>query len=314
MTRSDVRERTTEQRARRPRTHRTRRRAERFGASILIAPYVIVLLVDGVIPVVYAIEQSLEDQNGYFGGVQSYRTVVGYYDFRSTFVHIGTVMVIWLPVMMIGVVTMALLVHATPGRLGRFMRFVYYLPGALVGVANFTLWLFLLDPTVSPVRAVLHFFNIGTLSQALVPSYLPVVMALMLFFQGAGTWLIVLYGGLNGISEDVLEAAVLDGANGWQTAIRVKLPLIRPWVGYMALMNLAYGFQLFLEPNLLGTAAHGVISPQWTPNQLSYYFAFGGAVGGAPAAAAVSVILLLITLGIGMVIVTKSGLFERSTP
>lgn len=270
-----------------------------------------VLLVAGVIPVVYAIQQSLLNTNAQFNGIKSYQTVFNYYDFFNTFKHIGTVLLVWLPLMMIGVVIMALLVHATPGKLGGFMRFVYYIPGALAGVANFMLWLFLLDPTVSPLRSMLHGMGYQTLNQTLTPTNLPVVLALMLFFQGAGTWLIILYGGLNGISDDVLEAAALDGANALQIALHVKLPLIRPWVGYMALMNLAYGFQLFLEPNVLGSAAHGVISPQWTPNQLSYYFAFGGAVGGEPAAAAMSVILLVITLGIGLVIVTKSGLFNR---
>jgi len=289
------------------------RHGEGLGAGILILPYLVVMLVAGVVPVIYAVQQSLLDENGQFNGVKSYDTVVHYYDFVNTFKHIGSVIIVWLPLMMIGVVAMALLVHATPGRLGGVMRFVYYLPGALAGVANFMLWLFLLDPTVSPLRSILHGLGYDTLNQTLTPTNLPVVLALMLFFQGAGTWLVILYGGLNGISEDVLEAAVLDGASGLQVALRVKLPMIRPWIGYMALMNLAYGFQLFLEPNVLGTAAHGVISPEWTPNQLSYFFAFGGAVGGEPAAAAMSVILLVITLGIGMLIVTKSSLFDKET-
>jgi ABC-type sugar transport system permease subunit len=288
-------------------------RSENRGAALLILPYVLVMIVAGIAPVIYAVEQSLLDQNGAFAGVQSYNTVVHYYDFLNTFKHIGSVIIIWLPIMMVGVVAMALLVHATPGRLGGFMRFVYYLPGALAGVANFMLWLFILDPSVSPFRGLLHAMGYSTLNQTLTPNNLPPVLALMLFFQGAGTWLVILYGGLNGISEDIIEAARLDGANGFQIAMRVKVPIIRPWIGYMALMNLAYGFQLFLEPNVLGTAAHGVISNEWTPNELSYYFAFGGAVGGEPAAAAMSVILLIITLGIGMVIVTKSGLFNKET-
>jgi multiple sugar transport system permease protein len=41
--------------------------------------------------------------------------------------------------MMIGIVGLALLVHASPGRFGSTMRFVYYIPGALAGIANFVL-------------------------------------------------------------------------------------------------------------------------------------------------------------------------------
>jgi len=37
------------------------------------------------------------------------------------------------------------------------------------------------------------------------------ILAAMLFFQGAGTWVVVLNGGLNGIPDELLEAAKLDG-------------------------------------------------------------------------------------------------------
>ena len=129
----------------------------------------------------------------------------------------------------------------------------------------------------------------------------------MMFFQGVGSWIIVVNGGLNGISEDVLEAASLDGANAWQLAWHVKLPIIRPWIGYAALMNLAYGFQLFLEPQLLDQVASNALPDQWTPTQLGYAFAFSNY--NFPAAAAMSLILLVITLGIGLLIVFRSGLF-----
>ena len=90
--------------------------------------------------------------------------------------------------------------------------------------------------------------GIDTLKGIATTDNLPWILTAMLFFQGVGTWIIIVNGGLNGIPEEIFEAATLDGANAWQTAWRIKLPLIRPWIGYAALMNLAYGFQLFLEP------------------------------------------------------------------
>jgi multiple sugar transport system permease protein len=118
---------------------------------------------------------------------------------------------------------------------------------------------------------------------------------------------VVVNGGLNGIPGEVLEAARIDGASAWHLARHVKLPMIRPWIGYAALMNLAYGFQLFLEPQLLDQVASNALPDQWTPTQLGYAFAFSNY--NFPAAAAMSLILLVITLGIGLVIVFRSGLF-----
>jgi multiple sugar transport system permease protein len=77
----------------------------------------------------------------------------------------------------------------------------------------------------------------------------------------------------------------------------------------MFLLNVAYGFQLFLEPQVLNEVTHGAISPTYTPNQLSYTYAYQ--ILDLPAAAAMSVILLVVTLGLGLVVVFKSGLFAE---
>ncbi len=289
-------------------------RAETRGAWTLMAPYVVLLLVAGVIPIAYALVTALQtpptalQPDVTFGGISSFRTVVTDFRFVSTFKNIFAVLIIWLPIMMIGIVGLALLIHASPGRFGAAMRFVYFVPGALAGVANFTLWVYLLNPGQSPVESFWHHLGITSIKQAVAtPGHLPFILAAMMFFQGVGSWIVVVNGGLNGISDDVLEAAAIDGASAWRIAWYIKLPIIRPWVGYAALMNLAYGFQLFLEPQLLDQVASNAIPDQWTPTQLGYAFAFTNT--NFPAAAAMSLILLVITLVIGLLIVFRSGLF-----
>lgn len=296
------------------RRHPVSSRSETRGAWILMSPYVVLLLIAGVIPIGYALKTSLQraptplDPSTGFGGLDSFKTVMTDYRFVDTFLNIGAVMVIWLPIMMVGIVGLALLIHASPGRFGSTMRFFYFIPGALAGIANFVLWVYLLNPSQSPVSGFWHAIGVDTIKQAVAsPGHLPFVLTAMMFFQGVGSWIVVVNGGLNGISEEVLEAASLDGANAWQLAWHVKLPIIRPWVGYAALMNLAYGFQLFLEPYLLDQVASNALPDQWTPTQLGYAFAFSNY--NFPAAAAMSLILLVITLGIGLVIVFRSGLF-----
>jgi len=296
-----------------PKRRRTLHRAEARGAWVLMSPYALLFLVAAAIPIGYAFYISLQKpatlvnpQTG-FGGLDAFVTVVTDYRFIGTFVNIFSVMIIWLPLMIVGVVGLALLIHASPGRFGGSMRFIYFVPGALAGIANFVLWVYLLNPSVSPIAFVWRGMGLDTLKEITTTENLPWILTAMLFFQGVGTWIIIVNGGLNGIPEEIFEAASLDGANAWQTAWRIKLPLIRPWIGYAALMNLAYGFQLFLEPYLLRQISSGSVEAEWAPTQLGYAFAFTNR--NFPAAAAMSIILLVITLAIGIFIVFRSGLF-----
>jgi multiple sugar transport system permease protein len=280
---------------------------ETRGAAILTLPFVLLLLVAGIIPTVYAIVNSLEVVQDSSLGLGNFVTIISDFRFVDTFVHIGITLVVWLPIMMVGVVALALLVHASRGRFGSVMRFIYYIPGALAGVANFMLWLFILNPGQSPVDFLWNGFGFTTLNQVAQPGHLPIILAAMLFFQGCGTWLVIVNGGLNGIPDEVLEAAVVDGAGSLAMAWTIMLPIIRPWIGYMLLLNVAYGFQLFIEPQVMSQVTHGQISPQWSPNQLSFTYAYQILDTGA--AAAMSVILLVISLGLGLWIVLRSGLF-----
>jgi len=288
-------------------------RGEGRGAWILLSPYIALFAVAAFIPIVYAFYTALQksptlvNPESGFGGFDSFITVVTDYRFLDTFGNILAVLAVWLPLMIVAIVAMALMVDSSPGRFGRSMRFIYYIPGALAGIANFVLWVYLLNPSLSPLGGLWERLGMTNLKEVVTDGNMPAILTAMLLFQGIGTWIVIVIGGLNGIADDVLEAAALDGANAWQLAWRVKLPLIRPWIGYAALMNLAYGFQLFLEPYLLRQVSAGSIEAQWTPNQLGYAFAFDNR--DFPAAAAMSIILLIITLAIGMLIVFRSGLF-----
>jgi multiple sugar transport system permease protein len=296
---------------------RLNRAREPISGYLLTSPYLILLAVAGLVPAIYALVESFQPSTGFgVSGQQglfaNYRRVFSDYRFDSSFIHVGETLVVWLPLFIGFVVALALLMHQRPGRLSRTVQFVLYLPGALAGIANFVLWLFILDPTISPIRFLAHGFGETNLDQVAQPAHLPIILASMLIFLGSGTWIVIVYGGLNNIPEEVLEAARIDGASAWQIAWRVKLPLIRPWIGYLTLVNIAYGFQLFLEPSVMSQVTHGIISPTWSPNELSYTYAYSLLDTGG--AAALSVVLLAVTMLIGIVVISRSKLLgERPT-
>ena len=167
----------------------------------------------------------------------------------------------------------------------------------------------LLDPSVSPVGFLLRAMGLQTLVQTISPSHLPIVFAVIAFWTGAGGWIVIMYGALNNISTEVMEAARIDGANAVQIAISIQLPMLRKWIAYMEIISLAAGTQLFVEPQLLSQASNAVVGNDYSLNQLAYLYAFQQ--NDFNGSAAISIVLLVVALGLSAIFVARGGLFEK---
>ena len=233
----------------------------------------------------------------------------GLYLLAAALLYIAIYLVMWLVLVVVLTVVVAVILRGRlrPG-LSAVFRFLYYIPGALAGVASVLVWLFMLDPAVSPVSGLLRALGFDTFAAVLTPSNLPVIFVLIAFWTGAGGWIVVMYGALNNIPDEVLEAARVDGAGFWQSAWHIQIPMIRKWIVYMAILAFAAGTQLFVEPQLLQTASLGRVNPTWSPNQLAYVYAFQR--GDFNGAAAASIFLLALGLICAGILVTRSGLFK----
>ena len=171
------------------------------------------------------------------------------------------------------------------------------------------MWLFMLDPIVSPGSFFLHnVLGSHLFVQSIAPAKLPFIFAMIAFWTGAGGWIVVMYGALNTIPYELEEAARIDGAGPLTIALRIKLPLIKKWIAYMAILSFATGTQLFVEPQLVNQASFGMVPDTWSSNQLAYQLAFR--YGDFNGAAAISVDLLVIGLIAAVIIVTRTGLFK----
>ena len=285
----------------------SRRRAGPAG-YLFVSGYAVLLLAFGVFPTVYAVYLAFTNDRGQFTGPNQFVKVVQDYRFGPSFANIAIYLAMWLFLVVVLTVLVAVLLRSgvRPG-LSAVLRFAYYIPGALAGVAGVLVWLFLLNPTVSPVGPLLRWFGFETFSQVIAPADLPVIFVLIAFWTGAGGWIVVMYGALNNIPDEILEAARMDGAGVWQSAWHIQIPMIRRWIAYMAILAFAGGTQLFVEPQLLRTASLGRIDPTWSPNQLAYVYAFQR--GDFNGAAAISLFLLVLGLLCAGILVTRSGLF-----
>ena len=273
--------------------------------------YVLLLLVFGVLPMVYALYLSFT-KSGQFVGLDNYLKAVGDFRFLPAVQHVATFLVIWVVTLTVLVTLLALIVHAmrVRRRLASTALFLFFIPGAFAGAASVMLWLFLLNPSVSPVAFVLEWFGYTNFVQAIDLNNLPLIFTVVAFWTGAGAWIIIMYAALNNISDEIMEAARCDGASAIKTAWYIQLPLIRKWIAYMVVISVAVGTQLFAEPKILAQASRNQIPKHYSLNQLAYVTAFGPQAD-FNSSAAISMLLLVVAAGLAAFFVLRGGLFDR---
>jgi multiple sugar transport system permease protein len=281
------------------------------AGHLFVAGYVLLLVAFGVVPTGYGIYFAVTSARKTFAGFANFTGA--YQDFRylAAAGHVGIYLLIWLLTLVVLVTGLAIVLQQLPvRRMSRVARFLYYIPGSLAGAASVMVWLFILDPTVSPAAPLLHMLGYSTFGQVIAPGHLAILFVMIAFWTGAGGWIVVMSGALNNIPLDIIEAARIDGAGGWSIARRIQIPMLRKWIVYMVILAFAGGTQLFVEPQLISEASLGVAGRDYSLNQLSYDFAFQN--NNVNYASAISVELLVVCLVVAALFVTRSRFFDAS--
>lgn len=285
------------------------RRRMWFGVCF-VAPYTLLLLAIGIAPAVDAIYESFVDHRGGTGslGIQNFEFVFSDFRFWPAVGHVGAFMLIWIPVMVIGTLALALLLHERVGRSTAALRLVYYLPAAVAGSAAVMLWYCMLVPQYSPFGPVLQLLGFHTTVDMFTGDNLPWIFALLAFATGAGGWIVIIFGAFQSIPPEVMESARVDGAGPFRIAWSIKLPLIRKYVLYMMILCFAAATQIFVEPALISSIEPSAAPPWWSLNQLAATYAFSE--GDFGSAAVVSLLLLILSAAAAAGLIFGTDLFQ----
>ena len=218
--------------------------------------------------------------------------------------YFGNTIVLWLMGAVPQVIVALLLaVFFTSYRLNikgqQFFKTVIYMPN-LIMAAAFSMLFFTLFSPVGPVNQVL--LSSGWINESInflslkVP--VRVLISLMNFLMWFGNTTILLMAGIQGIDQNMFEAAEIDGANSLQVFCRVTLPLLAPILVYTIITAMIGGLQMFDVPQVL-TNGKG------TPDRASmtmvmYLNNYLGTSKNYGMAGAVSVVLFIVSAGLSL--------------
>ena len=129
-------------------------------------------------------------------------------------------------------------------------RVAYYIPSILGGsVAIAVLWkaIFKGDGIINMILSVFGIAGVDWLSD---PKYALFIICLLRVWQ-FGSAMVIFLAALKGVSQDLYEAASIDGAGKWRQFFSITVPIITPVIFYNLVTQLCQAFQEFNGPYII---------------------------------------------------------------
>jgi ABC-type sugar transport system permease subunit len=170
---------------------------------------------------------------------------------------------------------------ASVRRFRNLYQTIIFVPVVLSLVSIVVLARYLLDPMIGPIDRLLTELHLPT--SAFLQSSNTALPTLVGFaiWKGWGITIVILTAGLLNIPKELLEAAAVDGANGWRRFWRITLPLLQPTLNFVIVLGVIGALQEYTIPVVM-TGGSG-----------------GGSGGGGPDNATTLLNMYIYSLGIG---------------
>jgi multiple sugar transport system permease protein len=206
----------------------------------------------------------------------------------------------------LGLLSAILLYKAT--RFAKIFRTLYFMPVVVSIVVLMTVGDFITSPG-GPVQTSL--IQAGILDGPIFwkfTRWLPMpVIALINTWKWFGISTVIFLAGLYAIDPQFYEAAAIDGAGAWKQFTQITMPLLRPQIFFLLVVDLIFGLQMFTEVFTIGFNVYGGSDNQaLTPVLYLYAQAFDRSNIGY--ASALGLILALI---IALLTVLQFKVFPR---
>jgi multiple sugar transport system permease protein len=296
---------------------RLRRAPSRFVVSVLfLIPAFLLLFIFVFYPVFGTIYQSfLAKGTGDFVGLKNYNYVLfestyplvnfpniqlGIFPFGSL-IHNILWIVIHLPLVVLFGLGFAVLLRGVRG--GTIIKSIVFLGVVIPMVVGGVLFRFIYDKDAGVANAFLRLIGLGSYATDWTAFRETALISIILgsIWIWTGFAMIVYSAGLEGIPQELYEAAKIDGASWWKTFWRITVPLLRPITLVIVTLTVLWELKVF---DIVYVATSG--GPGGASDVMAYRMyidAFYGNDFGA--ASAIAVLLTLLTFGVAAYIVSR---------
>jgi putative chitobiose transport system permease protein len=264
---------------------------------LFLAPALLVIAVFVLYPIVAVVYYSFTDYSivtpPVWIGLKNYQKLAQDPIFWQALSH-SFIYLLVTPTLIVLSILLAIVVNRKLPGINVF-RALYYIPVVSGSIAVGIAWRLLLE-TNGLLNSLLIWLRIlnEPIQWLAEPAYtLPIAM-LLTTWLGLGYYMMIFLAGLQNIPEELYDAALMDGCNGWQKHWYVSLPGLRPQITFVAVISSLAALEVFNEVFILTGGLGGILNSGVT--MVFYLWRQAFRLQHAGYASAVAIVLLAITL------------------
>jgi multiple sugar transport system permease protein len=231
---------------------RLQRRNLRTGL-LFISPWIVGFVLFLAYPVVYNFRLGLTRFSGFttpvWVGLANYRAMIHDPLFWTSIYNTMYYVVLAVPIGVVVAILMALAMHQRVREVPIY-RTALYLPAVAPVFALSLVFIWFLNPRYGMLNYLITLVHLPSINWLGDPTWTKLAMVMLAQLQ-AGQYALIFLAAIRAVPNALHEAAVLDGANGWQRFRNVTLPLITPVILYDIIIGLGLGLQIFVPAYIM---------------------------------------------------------------
>lgn len=150
-------------------------------------------------------------------------------------------------------------------------RTLLFLPTMLSVVVVGFIWQLILSPVWGVAESMLSAVGLGDLFQPYLgrEGSALITLSLISVWQYIGIPMLLIYAALLAIPDDLIDAAAVEGATGWDIFWKIKLPLVMPTIGTVSVLTFVGNFNAF---DLIYATQGALAGPNFSTDLLGTFF------------------------------------------
>lgn len=275
---------------------------------IVLLPALVLFTVFFIIPVVQSLMLSFTNAYGMrtnytFVGLQNYVDALKDSSFRQTIK--ATLLFTVIAVVLGNIISLALAFMLDTKLKGRnFLRSIFFIPNVMSLLVVGYVWSFVYSDAVPDLIQALNMPNLFGGAILGNTSLVIVALAITAVWNTAGYYMIIYLAALQGISDDLMEAAKIDGATARDIIWRIKLPLISPIMVMCLILSTAAHIKVFELPYTMTSG--GPAGTSMTMVLKIYNTAFNTSQTGLATAQSTIFFLLIASITLVLTLIMRS--------